>query len=88
MSEEQRKSGVPTIYIFPSKRKSLPYTKMNKFGYAEDIIKFIAEKATNKLKLKLADFEGLGKRSVDELSLHRRIDREGVIKLNEEYDEL
>jgi len=65
-SEEQRRSGLPAIYIFPAKQKSLPFTRMLKFPYAEDLIDFIVEKSASGIKLNAADFKGLGKRTVDE----------------------
>ena len=42
----------------------------------------------SKLIKKNGAFEGVGKRGVDEQALHVRLDKEGVIRLKESYDEL
>ena len=58
---------MPAIYIFPAGRKNLPYTRMMKFPYADEIVSFVADKAGNFLtKLKAEDFKGLGRSSLDE----------------------
>lgn len=57
---------MPTIYIFPAGRKSLPYKRFSKFPYADDIVEFIVEKSANYLKINAKDFEGLGRSSLDE----------------------
>jgi len=79
---------VPAVYIFPAGKKSLPYTKLMKFPYADDVVEFIAEKAGNYLKLKPADLRGLGRNTADEVAFQKLIDKEGIIELAVEYDEL
>ena len=77
------------IYLFPAGRKSLPYNRMQKFPFADDLIQYIEDKSANYLtKLKASDFKGLGRSSLDEQAFQRRIDKEGVIELAVEFDEL
>lgn len=66
VSEEQRKAGLPAVYMFPKDQKGLPYMRFLQFPYADDLVEWIVEKANNNLKLNVSDFKGLGKRSVDE----------------------
>ena len=81
MSEEERKAGLPAIYIFPSEQKGLPYMRYMKFPVAGEIIEWILTKAKHDMPMKMKDFENLGNRSIDEQAFHRRLDKEGVIVL-------
>jgi hypothetical protein len=70
-SEEQRKAGLPQIYIFPSSVKSMPYTRVITAPYAEELIKDIVDKCKSPMTKLRSDvekgtFEGMGKRSKDE----------------------
>ena len=77
------------MYFFPAGQKSLPYMKYMRRPFAEEILDFIAEKATSGIRLKTGDFVGIGKRSIDEQAFHNRLEKEGVIDLSENaYDEL
>ena len=61
---------------------------MTQFPYSEEILEFIVQHSTTDAKLRMQDFKGYGKRGVDEQAFHRRIDAEGVIQLQRNYDEL
>ena len=76
------------MYIFPAGQKSLPYTRFMQPPFADEMIDFILERSTTGLKLKAENFRGLGRQSIDEQALQRRIAKEGVITFADTYDEL
>ena len=56
--------------------------------FADEVMDFILERSTTGLKLKGKDYRGLGRQSIDEQALQRRIAKEGVITFADNYEEL
>ena len=65
-SKEQKAAGLPSIYIFPSQNKTLPWTRFIGRPFAIDMLKWIDELSTHDLKLNLDKHKDLGKRTLDE----------------------
>ena len=66
----------------------MPYKKFQKLLFADDIIEFIAEMAGNYLKLEAADHKDLGHFERDASRFLALIRKEGVIDIQDAYDEL
>ena len=65
-SKEQKAAGLPSIFIFPSLNKAMPWTRYIGRPFAIDILKWIDELSNNDLRLNMSDFNELGKRTLDE----------------------